>query len=98
GKRMSPEDSSSVLVKREGIAMSRSSRRGVSAATSLDDSRLSRPGRARFGKPFGGLVSGSGDDNGPAGGPGGRGSTGPGCSFLWRWGGLALVRGLAAGR
>src|SRR5205823_14365492 len=70
-------------------------RRGL---ISLDDSRLSRPGRARFGKPFGGLVSGSGDDNGPAGGPGGRGSTGPGCSFLWRWGGLALVRGLAAGR
>src|SRR5215471_13793883 len=32
-KRMSPKDSSSVLVKREGIAMSWSSRRGVSAAT-----------------------------------------------------------------
>jgi hypothetical protein len=30
---MSPKDSSSVLVKREGIAMSWSSRRGVSAAT-----------------------------------------------------------------
>jgi hypothetical protein len=33
GKRMSPKDSSSGLVEREGIAMSWSSRRGASAAT-----------------------------------------------------------------
>ena len=44
------------------------------------------------------LFSGSGDDDSPAGGPGGRGSTGPGCSFLDRRDGLVLVRGPAAGR
>src|SRR6266581_2163772 len=61
--------------------------------SSLDDSRLSRPGRARFGKPFGALFLGFGDDGGPAGGPGGRGFHGPrvllplAAGAVWRWSG-----------
>ena len=51
-----------------------------------------RAGRLRV------VFSGSGDNDRPADGPGGRGSTGPGCSFLDRRDGPALVRGLAAGR
>jgi len=51
-----------------------------------------RAGRLRV------LFLGPGDNGGPAGGPGGRGSTGPGCSFLDRWDGLVLVKAPAAGR
>ena len=62
-------------------------------ATSLDDSRRRRPGRARSGSRLSALFQGSGDDGGPAGGPGGRGSTGPGCSFLWSLGRLGAGQG-----
>ena len=39
-----------------------------------------------------------GYDGSPAGGPGGRGSTGPGLSFPGRWDGFVLVRVLAGAR
>lgn len=65
---------------------------------SLSDSRRVGLGWRGLASCLWALFARFGVDDGPADGPGGRGFHGPGCSFLGRWDGLTLVRGLAAGR